>query len=271
MDETRFSISPHALYLRLGVLSSPIVVDVRRAQAFAEADTVIVGAVRRPPEEVESWRDRQPLTEGRPIVVYCVHGHEVSQAVAASLREAGLDARYLEGGIAAWAERGLPLRNKLGQTPGRWVTRERPKVDRIACPWLIRRFVDPEAEFIYVPTDRVFATAEALGATAYDIPGAEPFSHEGELCSFDGFLKIYGIADPALDRLALIVRGADTARPELTPQSSGLLAVSLGLSANFGDNDHAAMEIGMHVYDALYAWCRSRQDETHSWDPSLRA
>ena len=145
-----------------------------------------------------------------------------------------------------------------------------PKIDRIACPWLIRRFIDPEARFLFAPTERVFAVAKDTGATAYDIPGAEPFSHDGELCSFDAFLKEYGIEDPALDALALIVRGADTARLELTPQSPGLLAISLGLSAIYAD-DHAMLERGMTVYDALYAWCRDCRDQGHDWNPAAMA
>ena len=152
----------------------------------------------------------------------------------------------------------------------KWVTRERPKIDRIACPWLIRRFVEPEAEFLYVPTDQVFAVAKETGAVPYDIPGAEPFSHDGEACSFDSFLRVYEIKDPALDALAVIVRGADTARLELAPQSPGLLALSLGLSANYTD-DHAMLEHGLIMYDALYAWCRSCQDQTHNWTPPAQA
>jgi hypothetical protein len=228
---------------------------------------MLVGALRRDPTTVDEWQGG--LASERPVVVYCVHGHEVSQGIAAALAQAGLDARYLEGGIAGWAELGLPRRNKTPAEPRQWVTRERPKIDRIACPWLIRRFVDPEALFLFVPTERVFATAAETGATAYDIPGAEPFSHEGELCSFDSFLKVYGIDDPALDALALIVRGADTARLELAPQSPGLLALSRGLSANYPD-DHAMLEHGMIMYDALYAWCRSLQGETHNWTPPAR-
>jgi hypothetical protein len=135
---------------------------------------------------------------------------------------------------------------------------------------LIRRFIDPEARFLFAPTDHVFAVAAETGATAYDIPGAEPFSHDGELCSFDAFLKEYGIKDPALDAVALIVRGADTARLELTPQSPGLLAVSLGLSAIYAD-DHAMLERGMTVYDALYAWCRDCRDQGHDWNPAAIA
>jgi rhodanese-related sulfurtransferase len=266
MDQRPFFISPATLYSRLGTASAPLVIDVRRAAAFDADNVMLVGAIRRAPEEVDRWR--RDLPPGRSVVAYCVHGHEVSQGVAAMLRAAGVDAVYLERGIAGWAEFGLPHRRKVGAAPGKWVTRERPKVDRIACPWLIRRFIDPHAEFLYAPTERVFTLAKETGAVAYDIPGAEPFSHDGEFCSFDGFLKVYGIEDPALDKLALIVRGADTGRPELTPQSAGLLAVSLGLSANFTDDDHAMLEVGMHVYDALYAWCRSLQDETHTWKPA---
>jgi len=152
----------------------------------------------------------------------------------------------------------------------KWITCERPKIDRIACPWLIRRFVEAEAEFIYVPTEQVFAAAKETGAIPYDIPGAEPFSHDGELCSFDAFIKHYNLADPALDHLAIIVRGADTARPDLAPQAAGLHAISLGLSANVPD-DHAMLEHGMVLYDALYTWCRDLQHEVHNWTPPASA
>jgi hypothetical protein len=151
--------------------------------------------------------------------------------------------------------------------PGKWITRERPKIDRIACPWLIRRFIANDAEFIYVPTEQVFAAAQETGATPYDIPGAEPFSHHGELCSFDAFIAEYRLTDPALHTLAVIVRGADTARPDLAPQAAGLHAISLGLSENFHD-DHEMLEHGMVIYDALYTWCRSLQGELHNWTPA---
>jgi hypothetical protein len=152
----------------------------------------------------------------------------------------------------------------------KWITRERPKIDRIACPWLIRRFIEADAEFIYVPAEQVFTAAKEVGAVPYDIPGSEPFSHDGELCSFDAFIKYYNLADPALDHLAIIVRGADTARPDLAPQAAGLHAVSLGLSANIPD-DHAMLEQGMVIYDALYTWCRDLQQEVHNWTPPARA
>ena len=148
----------------------------------------------------------------------------------------------------------------------KWVTRERPKIDRIACPWLVARFIDPEAEFLYVPKGEVLTVAREAGAIPYDVADVE-LTHDGELCSFDAFLKIYGIKDPTLDALAVIVRGADTSRPELAPQSAGLLALSLGLSANFAD-DHEMLEQGLVMYDALYAWRRSCQDEKHNWNPA---
>jgi hypothetical protein len=149
----------------------------------------------------------------------------------------------------------------------KWVTRERPKIDRIACPWLVARFIDPEAEFLYVPAAQVLEVARASGATPYDIPGVE-MSHVGERCSFDAFLAKYRLDEPALQQLAAIVRGADTSRLELTPQSAGLYAVSLGLSKLFAD-DHEMLRHGRVLYDALYAWCRSCQDETHAWPPQM--
>lgn len=153
------------------------------------------------------------------------------------------------------------------QRPSRWVTRARPKIDRIACPWLVRRFIDPDAEFIYLPAERVLPEASQLHAIAYDIPGA-PVSHEGELCSFDALMRAFDLRDPALRALAAIVRGADTDRLDLTPQSAGLLALSLGLSRLHAD-DHALLEAAMPMYDALYVWCREAAGETHSWNPDL--
>jgi len=146
----------------------------------------------------------------------------------------------------------------------KWITRERPKIDRIACPWLITRFIDREPEFLYVPTVDVLKVSVETGAIPFDIPGVE-LSHEGKLCSFDTFLKKYGLADPALHDLAVIVRGADTDRHGLAPQCAGLLAISLGLSHNFTD-DHEMLKHGMVMYDALYAWCCHARGESHSWN-----
>jgi hypothetical protein len=150
-----------------------------------------------------------------------------------------------------------------------WITRERPKIDRIACPWLILRFIDAQAQFHYVPADRVLAMAQQTGATPYDVPGVE-LTHVGELCSFDAFLKRYQINDPALSQLAVIVRGADTSRLDLAPQSAGLYAISLGLSATL-TNDHEMLRHGLVMYDALYAWCRDLQAETHTWPPAVHS
>ncbi len=148
----------------------------------------------------------------------------------------------------------------------RWVTRARPKIDRIACPWLITQFIDEAPEFLFVPAAEVLSVAQTQSAIPYDIPGVE-LGHEGDLCSFDAFLKKYQLSDPALQQLAIIVRGADTARLDLAPQAAGLLAISLGLSHNFAD-DHAMLRQGMIVYDALYAWCQTLQGEQHGWPPT---
>jgi len=149
----------------------------------------------------------------------------------------------------------------------KWVTRERPKIDRIACPWLIARFIDKDPEFLYVPAAEVLAVADKTGAVPYDIPGVE-MSHEGDLCSFDAFLSKHKLTESALLQLATIVRGADTSRLELTPQSAGLYAISLGLSQTY-TNDHEMLRHGMVMYDALYAWCETCQAETHRWPPAM--
>ncbi len=147
----------------------------------------------------------------------------------------------------------------------KWITRERPKIDRVACPWLITRFIDEEPEFLYVPASDVRAQAAATGAIAYDVPDVE-LTHDGPLCSFDAVLKKYQLADPALHALAVIVRGADTARPDLAPQCAGLLAISLGISKNFPD-DHVMLRHGFVVYDALYSWLKHVREEKHDWNP----
>jgi rhodanese-related sulfurtransferase len=258
------AISVSDLQASLATRRAPLLVDVRRDTSFRDADHAIAGAFRRDPEAVAEWVKTFPRAS--PVVVYCVHGHEVSQAVAKALIEYGLDARYLDGGIEAWkAEQGaLDAKPKAATT--RWVTRERPKIDRIACPWLISRFVDRDADFLYVPTSAVREVAKVRQAVPYDVPDVH-FTHEGDMCSFDAFIKHYGFgADPALQRLALIVRGADTAKLDLAPQASGLVALSLGLSRIFQD-DHEMLRHGMVLYDALYAWCRDGQDEVHTWKP----
>jgi rhodanese-related sulfurtransferase len=240
-----------AAELRKSLLSSapPLVIDVRRNERFLESSYLMKGAVRRDPAAVADWA--KTLPRATSVVVYCVHGHEVSQNAAKAL-----GAKYLEGGIEAWREMGGDLVIKPKNCSSRWVTRERPKIDRIACPWLIRRFIDPGAEFLYVPAAQVKRIAENESATPYDVAEVE-FTHVGERCSFDAFLDRFHLEDPALDTLATIVRGADTGRLDLAPQAAGLLAISQGLSRVY-ENDLEMLEHAMVIYDALYAWCRSR-------------
>ena len=252
------SITPAALRQSFASKQPPLVIDVRKAERFREAPDLMRGALRRDPLRVAQWA--QSLPPAASVVVYCVHGHEVSQAAAAAL-----GAKYLEGGIEAWRALGGDLVGKPRGATSRWVTRERPKIDRIACPWLIKRFIDPEAEFLYVPTPEVRRVAQERDAVPYDIPDVV-FSHEGERCSFDAFLKAYRLTDPALDELAVIVRGADTGHLELAPQAAGLAAISLGLSRTYRD-DHEMLEHGMVIYDALYSWCKEGKAETHTWNP----
>lgn len=150
----------------------------------------------------------------------------------------------------------------------KWITRERPKIDRIACPWLIRRFVDAAAEFVYVPKEKVFQEAEKQQAIPYDVPGAE-YSHYGEECTFDYIIRKHELKDPAILQLAIIVRGADTNRFDLAPQAAGVWAISAGLSVNY-TNDQEQLAIGMKLYDALYSWAKYAQSEVHTWNPSVK-
>jgi hypothetical protein len=221
-----------------------------------------------PLEKVAEWAPHLPPG---PAVVVCAKGHARSEGVAAWLRQAGRHAEVLDGGHAAWRDAGLPLvprarippRGPDGATL--WVTRSRPKIDRIACPWLIRRFVDPMARFLYVSPAEVLGVAERFGATPFDIEADGVFwTHRGELCSFDVMVEEFGLTTPPLLRLATIVRGADTARPDLAPEAPGLLAASLGLSRIYAD-DHEQLEAGMLLYDAFYRWCRDATEETHNW------
>ncbi|MCW1404376.1 chromate resistance protein [Novosphingobium sp. MW5] len=185
------------------------------------------------------------------------------------LRAEGIAAQYLDGGFLGWAGAGLPLVDPAclpapdAQGRTRWVTRNRPKIDRIACPWLIRRFIDPRAVFLFVGASEVQAVADLTGAVPFDIEGVR-VSHRGDGCSFDAMIEDFGLAVPALDTLARIIRGADTARPDLAPEAAGLLAVSLGLSRMHTD-DLAQLDAAMVVYDALYRWARDAQDEVHTW------
>jgi rhodanese-related sulfurtransferase len=258
------SISSTELRARLDSSAPPIVIDVRKTPTFRGAPDMISGALRRDPAAVEQWA--RSLPPASTAVVYCVHGHEVSQNAAKALSEAGIPTQFLAGGIEeGWRANGGSLDRKAADASTRWVTRERPKIDRIACPWLISRFVDRDAEFLYVPTKQVQEIARERDAVPYDVAGVH-FTHDGELCSFDAFIKHFRLHDPALQRLALIVRGADTAKLDLAPQAPGLAAVSLGLSLIFAD-DLEMLKHGMVMYDALYAWCKDGQEEVHTWNP----
>lgn len=253
----------------IGLPSAPLLVDVRIDDDYAAFPRLLPGSVRRRHDTVRDWARG---LDGRPVVVICQQGLKVSQGVAAMLRHAGLPAETLEGGIDAWREAGAPLldasaippRDASGRTV--WVTRARPKIDRIACPWLIRRFIDPDAMFLYVSPSEVEAVADRFDATPFDIEGVR-FSHRGERCSFDAMLDDFGLDLPPLRHLAEIVRGADTNRPELSPQSPGLLAASLGLSRMFRD-DLEQLVAGLTLYDAFYRWCRDATGETHDWERS---
>ena len=267
-----FACTPDALSVRLLSKEAPVVIDVRKNDSYLASDYTLPSAMRRDPLQVVTWADTLPTAAS--VIVYCVHGHEVGMNTMRALRAKGIDASFLEGGIEAWRKQGLPLAAKASQHSTRWVTRARPKIDRIACPWLVKRFVDAGAEFLYVPTEQVRQTAESPSATAYDVgPNVADtvFTHDGDQCSFDAFIKHYRLSqDTALARLATIVRAADTDRLELAPQAAGLLSISLGMSRTYSD-DHAMLNAMLPVYDALYAWCRDAvagQDEQHNWKPA---
>lgn len=256
------SITAEKLARLVGTPGCPAIVDVATPGAG-----LIPGSVRRSADTVAEWATELGQSSA---VVACAKGEEKSAGAAAWLRHFGVMAEVLEGGVAGWAAAGLPLiredvlpkRNRGGATV--WVTRARPKVDRIACPWLIRRFVDPEAVFLFVAPSEVASVAESYGAAPFDVEDVF-WSHRGELCTFDVMVEEFGLsAFPALERLAVIVRGADTDRPEIAPQAAGLLAVSLGLSRMYSE-DLEQLDAGLGVYDALYRWCRDAVDETHDW------
>ncbi len=262
-----FFISSADLIERVGTARAPMLLDTCRAKAFCAGDRVIAGAKWRNLRTLDDWITEIP--QGRDVVVNCVHGHQMSQSAVSRLRQKGVNARVLQGGIAAYTEAGDITIAKSDDLPNyhetvtRWVTRERPKVDRIACPWFIRRFVDPSAEIHFVEDDCVKDAAVELEAIPFDVPETD-FGHDGEKCSFDTFLDRFGVEDDALHHLARIVRGADTARLDLEPEAAGLLALSLGVSAANQD-DHASLAQGMVIYDALYSWCRDAVAETHNW------
>jgi rhodanese-related sulfurtransferase len=254
----------------IGLPTSPAVIDVRTDEDFAADPRLTPGSIRRDFRTVSQWA---AAYAGRDVIVTCQRGLKLSQGAAAWLRHEGIDAQTLEGGFEAWQAGGQPLvrtdklppRDPQGRTV--WVTRARPKVDRIACPWLIRRFIDPDAVFLFVAPAEVPAVAERFNATPFDIDGVF-WSHRGDTCTFDTMLREFGLTSGPLQNLAAIVRGADTARLDLTPQSAGLLAASLGYSRMFRD-DLQQLDAAMALYDAFYRWCRDASEESHNW-PSTK-
>lgn len=269
MHLASFSISPTDLWKLIGSAQAPQLIDVRRREIYDAAPGVLPTAAWQDFSQVAQWSKN--LDRNRAVVLSCKQGKELSQAPTAWLRGEGFDAHVLAGGYAAWADAGLPLVNRTTLerfAPGRlsqWVTRRRPKIDRVACPWLIRRFIDAQARILYVDPEFVLPVANETGAIPFDIEGIE-LSHQGERCSFDTMLRLFGLeSEPSLARLALIVRGADTARPDLAPEAAGLHAISLGLSALAGDDDHGLLKHGFMVYDALFGYLRFAAQERHNW------
>jgi rhodanese-related sulfurtransferase len=260
------SISPDKLSRLLGTANAPALVDVRIDEDFAADPRLVPGAVRRSHQNVQDWVSG---FSGQSVVVICRKGQKLSEGTAASLRHGKIAAEILEGGQIAWNEASLPTvpADKIPKRDGRgrtvWVTRSRPKIDRIASPWLIRRFIDPSAVFLFVAAAEVPDVAERSGATPFDIEHVF-WSHRGELCTFDVMVKEFGLSTPPLERLATMVRAADTDRLDLSPEAPGLLAASLGLSWMY-DNDLEQLNAGILLYDAFYRWCRDATKETHNW------
>jgi rhodanese-related sulfurtransferase len=257
-------ISVSQLSRLVGLPGAPVLIDVRSERAYASETRLIPTALRHDSRDVSNWAK---LYAGRSIVVICQDGQTFSPAAAAWLRHEGLEAQTLEGGFDAWrADRQpllradkIPPRDAEGRTI--WVTRARPKVVRIACPWLIRRFIDPRAVFLFVAPSEVPAVADHLKATPFDVAGSV-WNDRANTCTFDVMVEEFGLTTEPLLRLALIVRGADTGQLDLTQQSGGLLAASLGYSRMYRD-DLAQLEASMALFDAFYRWCRDATQEKH--------
>lgn len=255
-------ITPAQLSRLIGLPDSPVIVDVRIDEDFAADPQLIPGAIRHAFDDIETL-------DVEKAILYCQKGFKISQGAAAILRANGIAAETLQGGQFAWRDAGLPMvtdaaippRNAKGQTV--WVTRQRPKIDRIACAWLIRRFIDPSAQFLFVEPSQVLLVAEKFAATPFDIEDVH-FSHRGEHCTFDTMLAEFQLDHAPLNHLATIVRAADTNRHDLAPEAAGLLAASLGLSRMYRD-DTRQLQAGLALYDAFYRWTRDATDEGHDW------
>jgi rhodanese-related sulfurtransferase len=263
-------IKPAQLSRLIGTPAAPIIVDVCIDEDFTADPRFIPTAFRHDFREIASLVPK--LGDDR-VVVVCQQGRKLSEGAAAVLRDHGIAAESLEGGMFAWRDAGelmvpaakLPPRNTDGRTV--WVTRQRPKIDRMACPWLIRRFVDRRAQFLFVNPAEVQGVAERFGATQFDVEDVF-WSHRGDRCSFDTMVEEFNLSSAPLERLATIVRGADTNCHDLAPEAAGLLAASLGLSRMYRD-DLAQLDAGMLLYYAFYRWARDATDEGHDWPAAL--
>ncbi len=258
-------ITPNQLMRLIGTPAAPAIIDVCIDADFGEDPRLIPTAIRMPHTDLPTLAAR---VKGQRVVVACQKGKKLSQGVAAYLRVEGIDAEYLQGGVYGWRDADLPLIPAAtfpapvnGATL--WVTKQRPKIDRIACPWLIRRFIDPDARFLFVAPNEVADVADKFGAVPFDVEGAF-WSHRGEACTFDTMLAEFRLETQPLLRLATLVRAADTNRHDLAPEAAGLLAISVGLSKAFKD-DLTQLENGIILYDALYRWARDGVTETHDW------
>ena len=253
-------ITPAQAFRLIGTPDAPAILDVRTEEDIAALPRLLPTARLIRHTEIATLTD----PPGRAIIA-CTKGRKLSEGAAALLRTMGWQAEVLGGGTLAWEAAGLPmLPLSLLSPPGTpWVTRHRPKIDRIACPWLIRRFIDPSARFLFVAPTEVEAVADRFGAIPFDIPGVT-FSHRGDQCSFDALMDDFQLHTDPLDRMATVIRGADTDRHDLAPQAAGLLALSVGLSRMFRD-DLQQLEAGIALYDALYRWARDGHDEGHDW------
>jgi rhodanese-related sulfurtransferase len=250
----------------IGTPDAPAIVDISIDADFEADPFLIPGAFRHPHSDLPGLITR---LNGRSCVVVCQKGIKLSQGMVAWLRSERLDAEYLQGGNQAWRDHASAPRVPARALPAAsgqntlWVTRHRPKIDRIACPWLIRRFVDPFARFLFVSPAEVAGVAERYGATPFDVEDVF-WSHRGPLCTFDTMLDEFGLRTEPLDRLSMVVRGADTNAHDLAPEAAGLLAISVGLSRQYRD-DQAQLATGMMLYDALYRWARDGAHEGHDW------
>lgn len=266
-----FKITVAQLARLIGTPSAPVIIDVRIPEDFDEDPQIIPAAIRHPFRQIKSL---VPSLANKRVVVYCQKGLKISEGAAAILRSSGIQTEVLEGGQFGWRDSQLPMvtwssiprKNKHDQTV--WVTRTRPKVDRIACPWLIKRFVDPNAQFLFVSPSQVQGVADRFDSVPFDIDDVF-WSHRGNGCTFDTMIEEFGLQSDALNHLANIVRAADTGQPDNNPQAHGLLAASLGLSRMYSD-DSDQLEAGIPLYDMFYRWCRDATDEMHSSLPAAK-